>query len=516
MNARRLPSALVPFARSIASDSAVTGQTVVRRERRRRQVASFIAMAGLGMALIAQVPAQAQGNGVGMTLPSCEAYQHERPRGGPFEQLSDLFGLSIYRWDEADYGRYRSFMLDCKRSLPSFREDVTLRDWGAITEKTVAGLKSYTGFVNRLGEPMVNRRGPRPPRGAPDYSRTFEALSCDRFTQSTVNTWARGGPPDYGPEAPFSVPVANWTYEVWRALENRIVSCGQQTGSPVEADRDWISAVVGGMEARASGEIRQAQRDEGTRAGKAAGILARLAEAEGLSAADEITAKLKAVEALAAAGAKLGQADDERVAAARERVAVRLRAARTAEAEAWERDRPAREARARQQEEELAGLQRQNREREAQASGERERAARIEAERQAEARAQAERQAAEAEKQRQRDSAKRAADQQAREKADAESTARLLREEEAAAASDPCNKVAVRRQMMDAANAIDLSQFRGQKLLDLTRGRTLPAEPNVTRSCLFIADWSSGQRGLVTITVRKNSFGDNLIEVRPF
>ena len=294
------------------------------------------------------------------------------------------------------------------------------------------------------------------------------------------------------------------------------MACGQQTGSPVEADRDWISAVVVGMESKASGEIRQAQQDAGARTAKLAGLLARLAEAEGLSGADEITARLKAVEISAATEPKLGRADKERVTVAKERVAARLRAARAAEAEAWERDRPAREARARGAEEELTALQRQNRERETEAANERERAARIEAERQAGGRAQAELQGAEAEAQRRRDDAKRTEDRQAQEKADIEAVARLRREDEARLASDPCNKVEVRRQLVDAANALDRSRFEGNRLLDLTSGRSTGAEGTPGRSCLFVADWSSGRRGLVTITVRKNSFGDDLIEVRPY
>ncbi len=66
-------------------------------------------------------PARAQPGATGMTLPSCETYDRERPRGGTREQLSDLFGLSIYRWGDAEYGRYRAFLLDCKRTLPGFR-----------------------------------------------------------------------------------------------------------------------------------------------------------------------------------------------------------------------------------------------------------------------------------------------------------------------------------------------------------------------------------------------------------
>lgn len=53
-------------------------------------------------------------------------------------------------------------------------------------------------------------------------------------------------------------------------------------------------------------------------------------------------------------------------------------------------------------------------------------------------------------------------------------------------------------------------------LVDLTNGRTSGLEPAPGHSCIFMADWSSGQRGMVVITQRKNSFGDDLIEVRPF
>lgn len=67
---------------------------------------------------------------------------------------------------------------------------------------------------------------------------------------------------------------------------------------------------------------------------------------------------------------------------------------------------------------------------------------------------------------------------------------------------------------MEAANAMDRARFGGRKLLDLTRGRTNSGHLDATRACVFEAEWSSGQRGLVTITVRKNSFGDDLIEVR--
>ncbi len=469
----------------------------------------------LGAILAGHDGARAQAGAVAMTPPSCEVYQRERPRGGFREQLSTLFGLSIYRWDEADYARYRALLLDCKRTLPDFGADMTGPQWQDVVEKSVADIKSYTGYVNRLGEPMAGQRGPRPGRGEPDPTFAFEAVSCDRFSQATIGAWGRGGAPGYGPEAPFGVPVAAWAYEVWRAFENRVIACGRQFGSPAEADADWMRAVVVGMEGRAASDIRQARQDAGTRATKVASILARLAEAERLTGADDLVATLQTSEALAASGPKLTRADEEQVAAMRERVTARLRMARTAEAAAWEQRRPAREARARAQETELADLQRQNRERGAEAAGERERAARIEAERQAGARAQAERQALEAEAQRKRDDTQRVVDRQAREKVEAEQAAQARREDQARLASDPCNQVAMRRQMMEAANATDRARYGGNRLLDLTDGRTLP-EATATRSCLYVADWSSGRRGLVTITVRKNSFGDDLIEVRPY
>lgn len=457
---------------------------------------------------------QAQSGGTGVTAPSCETYQRERPRGGPFEQLSDLFGLSIYRWGEADYARYRAFMLGCKRSLPDFRADMTMRDWEALTEKSVAGLQSYTGYVNRMGEPMGRQSGSRPRPGEPDYTRAFETLSCDRFTQASVNAWARGGPPDASPAAPYAVPLAAWGYEVWRAYENRVLACGKQSGSPVEADESWMRFIVSQQEAGNAAAIRQAQQEEAAGAARLAGILSRAAEAERASAADDIAGKLKAVDALAS-GTKLSAAEEAQVVAARERIAARLKATRLAEAEAWERERPAREARAQQEAAELAALQRQNREREAEASAAGERAARIEAERQAGARAQAERQAAETEAQRRRDDAQRADDRQAQERADAETLARIRREEEAALMRDPCNRVEVRRQLMDAANGMDRARYGGRRLLDLMRGRSMGVEGAPGVSCMFLGQWSSGEQGLVTITVRKNSLGDDLIEVRP-
>ncbi len=476
----------------------------------------IVSSAVLASAITEASPVGAQTDLVAMTPPSCETYQRERPRGGPREQLSQLFGLSIYRWDEADYARYRELLLDCKRVLLDFHPDLTAPQWQDVVDRGVADLKIYTGYVNRLGEPMASKRGRQLRHGQPDSTFAFEALPCDRFSQATVGAWGRGGAPGFEPEAPFGVPVAAWTYEVWRAFENRVIECGRQSGSAAEADADWMHAVVVGMEGRAAGEIWQARQEATARATKLDAILGRLAEAERLSTADDFVAALQDAQALAAAGPKLGPADEEHVATARAHVTEKLRTARVEQPQAWERDRPAREARERRQGEELAELQRQNHERASQAVGERDRAARKEAEQQAGTRAEAERQAVEDEAQRQRDDARRAADRQAQEKADAETTARFQREDQAQLARDPCNKTEARRQMMEAVNAMDRVRFGGRKLLDLTSGRTLPVEPPSARSCLFVADWSSGQRGLVTITVRKNSFGDDLIEVRPF
>ncbi len=494
-------------ARLIASASA-------RRARTSSVAGIVVGAAVLAAAVTGAGLASAQPGATGMTLPSCVTYDRERPRGGTREQLSDLFDLSIYRWGDAEYDRYRAFLLDCKRTLPGFREDMTLRDWATAVEKSIATLKTYTGYVNRFGEPMGRQNGSRPRSGEVDYTRAFETLSCDRLTEATINAWTRGGSADASSAAPFSVPLAAWLYEVWRAFENRVLACGKRSGSPVEADESWMRVIVSQQEAGNAAAIRQAQQEEAAGAARLAGILSRAAEAESSTSADDIAGKLKAVDALAA-GLKLAPAEAAQVAAARAQIGARLRAARLAEAEAWERDRPAREARAQQQEEELAGLQRQNRERDDAATAERERNARIEAERQAGTRAQAELQAAEAVAQQQRDAAQRAADRAAQERAAAETLARLRREEETALARDPCNRVEVRRQLMEAANAMDRARFGGHKLLDLTRGLTNSGQPDAVRSCVFEAEWSSGQRGLVTITVRKNSFGDNLIEIHP-
>lgn len=68
---------------------------------------------------------------------------------------------------------------------------------------------------------------------------------------------------------------------------------------------------------------------------------------------------------------------------------------------------------------------------------------------------------------------------------------------------------------MDAANAVARPRYGARTQLDLTDGRTSGLEPAPERSCIFTADWSSGERGVVLITQRNNSFGDDLIEVRP-
>ncbi|MGT2481231.1 hypothetical protein ACU4GR_25875 [Methylobacterium oryzae CBMB20] len=309
----------------------------------------IVSSAVLASAITEASPVGAQIDLVAMTPPSCETYQRERPRGGPREQLSQLFGLSIYRWDEADYARYRELLLDCKRVLLDFHPDLTAPQWQDVVDRGVANLKIYTGYVNRLGEPMASKLGRQLRHGQPDSTFAFEALPCDRFSQATVGAWGRGGAPGFEPEAPFGVPVAAWTYEVWRAFENRVIECGRQSGSAAEADADWMRAVVVGMEGRAVGEIWQARQEATARATKLDAILGRLAEAERLSTADDFVAALQDTQALAAAGPKLGPADEEHVATARAHVTEKLRTARVEQPQAWERDRPAREARERRQ-----------------------------------------------------------------------------------------------------------------------------------------------------------------------
>lgn len=105
---------------------------------------------------------------------------------------------------------------------------------------------------------------------------------------------------------------------------------------------------------------------------------------------------------------------------------------------------------------------------------------------------------------------------QEQQRQEAEEAKKFWREDQARRASDPCNRLEVRRQMMEAANAMARTRYGARTLVDLTDGRTSGLEPAPGRSCIFTAEWLSGERGVVVITQRKNSFGDNLIEVRPF
>ncbi len=70
--------------------------------------------------------------------------------------------------------------------------------------------------------------------------------------------------------------------------------------------------------------------------------------------------------------------------------------------------------------------------------------------------------------------------------------------------------------LMEAANAVVRTRYGARVLLNLTNGRTSGLEPAPGLSCIFTAEWSSGERGVVLITQRKSSFGYDLIEVRPF
>lgn len=312
----------------------------------------------------AQTPPRA----VAMTPPSCETYQRERPRSGPFEQLSDLFGLSIYRWEEADFGRYRDFLLACGRSLPSLRGDVPSEAWDAAVAQGVAGLKEYAGYGQ-------GRLRTRLDPDTPDYTPTFRKMNCDRLTRASIEGWAGNGAPGKIEGSPFTVPVEYWNDEVWQALENRLLECEQQRGAP-HATRAAVRLLIRTQRDRYFYEIERAQEPE------------------------------------------------------RNRKAI---------AQAQERQRK-----------------------------------------------------------------------------ETEELERFRQEEQARLATDSCNRVEVRRQMMSAANAMLQTRYGARMLVDLTNGRTNGLEPAPGRSCIFTADWSSGQRGTVVITQRKNSFGDDLIEVRPF
>lgn len=119
--ARHFPVDSVPvLAPSASADAGVPDHVLLVRAGPRCRLGGLVGLA-LGAVVVGHGSAWAQSGTVGMTPPSCGTYQRERPRGGPWEQLSDLFGLSIYRWSEMDYGRYRTLLLDCKRSLPGFR-----------------------------------------------------------------------------------------------------------------------------------------------------------------------------------------------------------------------------------------------------------------------------------------------------------------------------------------------------------------------------------------------------------
>lgn len=327
-------------------------------------------LVGLGACLLGHGAADAKAapNTVAMAPPSCETYQGVRPRGGDFEQLSELFGLSIYRWFEADYARYRDFLLACGRNLPSLRGDVPADAWEAAVAQSVAELKEYTGYGQ--GRPRTQLDP-----DTPDYTPTFRKMSCDRFTRASIGGWAGNGTPGKIEGAPFTVPVEYWNDEVWQALENRFLECERQRQSP-HATRTIVRQVIGRQRDRYYWEIDRAQEPR------------------------------------------------------RNRKMI-----------AW------------------------------------------------------------------------AQEQQRQEAEEAET---FRREQQARLATDPCNRTEVRRQMMEAANAMARTRYGTRTLVDLTNGRTSGLEPAPGRSCIFTAEWSSGQRGIVVITKRKNSFGDDLIEVRPF
>ncbi|WP_245930807.1 hypothetical protein [Methylobacterium radiodurans] len=336
--------------------------------RRARALSLVGAVVGAVILTAHAGPARAQSTDPVMTPPNCETYERKRPHGGPFEQLSDLFSLSIYRWEEADFGRYRDFLLVCGGRLPSLRGNVPAEAWGAAVARGVAELKEYAGYGQ--GRPRT-KLDP----DTPDYTPTFLKMSCDRFTRATIESWAGNGTPGKIEGSPFTVPVAYWNDEVWQSLENRLLECEQQRQSP-HATRTKVRLLVGAQRERYHWEIDRAQEPE------------------------------------------------------RNRKMI-----------AWAQEGQQKEA---------------------------------------------------------------------------EALDKFRREEQARLASDSCNQVEVRRQMMSAANAMLQTRYGARTLIDLTNGRTSGLEPAPGRSCIFTVDWSSGQRGVVVITQRKNSFGDDLIEVRPF
>lgn len=327
------------------------------------------ALAAMGAILGAPHSASSQTppGAVSMTPPSCETYQRERPRGGPFEQLSDLFGLSIYRWEEADFGRYRDFLIACGRSLPSLHGDDPSEAWDAAVAQGVAGLKEYAGYGQ-------GRLRTRLDPDTPDYTPTFRKMNCDRFTRASIEGWAGNGAPGKIEGSPFTVPVEYWNDEVWQALENRLLECERERGSP-QANRTTVRLLIDAQRERYHGEIDRAQEPE------------------------------------------------------RNRKMI-----------AWAQEQQRKEA------EEL---------------------------------------------------------EQSR------------REEQERLATDPCNRVEMRRRLMQAANGMDRARYGGRRLIDLMRGSSIGVQGAAGVSCMFLGQWSSGEQGLVTITVRKNSLGDDLIEVRP-
>ena len=340
----------------------------VRAQPRQR----LVRLIGLGLCAVLNAHgaagAQAAPNAVAVAPPSCETYQRARPRGGDFEQLSELFGLSIYRWFEVDDTRYRDFLLACGRDLPSLRGDVPADAWDAAVAQSIAQLKEYTGYGQ--GRPRTQL-----PPDTPDYTPTFRRMSCDRFTRASIEGWAGNAAPGKIEGEPFTVPVEYWNDEVWQVLENRLLECEQQRQSP-RATRPIVRLLVGRVRDRYYWEIDRAQEPR-----------------------------------------------------------------RTKRMIAWAQEQQRQEA---------------------------------------------------------------------------EEAKTFWREDQARRTSDPCNRLEVRRQMMDAANAVARTRYGARTLLDLTDGRTSGLEPAPGRSCIFTADWSSGDRGVVVITQRKNSFGDNLTEVRPF
>lgn len=349
------------------------GRDGAKKARRSHEAPAYTVAQRLAMVMLAAVLAgpsvvTAQPNAVAMTPPTCEAYQSARPRGRDFEQLSSLFGLSIYRWEEADFGRYRDFLLACERQLPSVRGEVPSGASDAAVVRVIAQLKEYAGYGQ--GRPRTKLDS-----DTPDYTQTFRSMSCDRFTRASIESWAGNGTLGKIEGAPFTVPIEYWNDEVWQALENRFLDCEGQRQSP-HASRAIVRSMISAQRDRYYSEIDRAQES-----GRNAKAVARAQEEQ------------------------------------------------------------------RREFDELEKFRQENQ-------------------------------------------------------------ARL--------ATDPCNHVEVRRRMMDAANAMLRTRFGARTLLDLTNGRTNGVEPAPGRSCTFTADWSSGQRSIAVITQRKNSFGDDLIEVRPY